>query len=590
MRFHHPVFKSRLILLLFFYSILGIILIIRLIQLQLIHGHDFEAKSKRNIVAYLYEPSLRGNILDRNRTPLTENKSAWDLYFQNGSKKQLKTTIEELLNISQDPFLKTALKRSFSQPAFEPLLLIKNLSLEQMGSLAYLVYQKPYLKLKHRIIREYPFDESFAHLLGYTQPVQVMRFIDEEADNERPIMGIEKEFHSYLKGKSSKILIEKNAQQKMLGTSTADDGKKGQDLILTIDHKLQTLAYKILKNYQIAGAIVAIDTKSGEILAATSYPSFSPEKIRNDPSIYAQQNNQPMFNRAFNGLYPPASLVKPILGIAALEEALITKDTMIFDPGFFELEGSKKRYHDWKKNGHGYVNLSLSIAESCDTFFYKLGIDLGIEKMSQWFNLFGLGKNFELGLPHKTGIVPTKEWKLSALKEPWYKGESIVTAIGQGYLSATPLHLAYTAALIGSKGKTPQPTLIKGSTKILPSDKFKEITSWELIHDAMDMVISYKQGTAHKRLNYLKLPIAGKTGTAQVVSHNKSEGSLNAAHKDHSLFMAFAPKDNPSLAIVVIIEHEQYATEIAGKFLKEVFSRNLLPTNEDKIELITDRL
>jgi penicillin-binding protein 2 len=210
--------------------------------------------------------------------------------------------------------------------------------------------------------------------------------------------------------------------------------------------------------------------------------------------------------------------------------------------------------------------------------------------MSHWFSLFGLGENFELGLPHKTGIVPSRDWKLSTLKQPWYKGESIVTSIGQGYLSATPLHLAYTAALVGSKGNTPKPTLIKGAPRIPPPNELQNIQAWELIHDAMDMVISYKNGTAHKRLAHLKLPIAGKTGTAQVVSHNKSEGSLNAAYKDHSLFMAFAPKENPSFAIVVTIEHEQYATEIAGKFLKEVFSKNLLPITEDKIEQRVDHL
>jgi penicillin-binding protein 2 len=439
-----------------------------------------------------------------------------------------------------------------------------------------MIYDRPYLTLKSHAVRTYPYHESFAHLLGYTQAQPLVRFNQDQTATERAVSGLEKAFDLQLRGEPAITLVAKNAQQECLKTTLVKKEVPGKDVHLTLDASLQSLAYRIMSSYKAVGSLIVIDTKTGEILVAASYPSFDPALLNIKAKEYNQNDQQPFFFRAFQGLYPPASLVKPILGLAALEEGTITTETTLFDPGYYQLKGSKQRFHDWKKNGHGQVNLTQSIAQSCDTFFYSLGDQLGIDVMNHWLACFGFGMDFKLPIPNRTGILPSKRWKMKSLKEPWYHGESVLTAIGQGYFSATPLHLAYAAALLASKGQTPLPSLIKDQERVDRSHLFENIKHWDVIHHAMEQVIESRSGTAHRRLAGLKLPIAGKTGTAQVVSHQKSQSDHQNAFRDHSLFMAFAPKQAPKLALVVVVEHQQHATEIAGVFFSELVARNIL--------------
>ncbi|NBV27880.1 penicillin-binding protein 2 [bacterium] len=579
MKYLERISPGRIYFVIFCYSLLACVLITRLAYLQLIEGSRYAEKAKKNIVAYLYEPAPRGIIFDRKNIPLVQNEHCWDLYFYKGNKKQLNLAIKDLSSVIDDPLLKTAAYRLEQQPSFEPLLLLTDLSEQQLGSISYMVYDRPFLTLKNRSIRTYPYYNICAHIIGYTQPQKVLRFNHEHPSAERAITGIEKACDHQLRGKPKVIAVDKTARQLIVQSTELKPSEPGDDIHLTLDIQLQAIAYKILESFNVVGSIVALDPRSGEILVAVSYPSYNPELVRSQPLIYNQDSRLPLFFRALNGLYPPASLVKPILGLAALEEGLITTQTTLVDPGYYQLKGYPQRFHDWKKHGHGEVNLKKAIAQSCDTFFYSLGDQLGIDVMSDWFARFGFGKDFNLPISQKTGILPSKQWKMTYFKESWYPGESVLTAIGQGYFSSTPLHLSYAAALLASKGTTPLPSLILNQATQSHEDYFGSVQYWNVIHEAMDAVITSTHGTAHRRLAKFNLPIIGKTGTAQVVSHQKAQLDLQT-HLDHSLFMAFAPKKNPTIALAVVVEHQNCATDIAGAFFNELVAQNFLSKDE----------
>jgi penicillin-binding protein 2 len=374
-----------------------------------------------------------------------------------------------------------------------------------------------------------------------------------------------------LKGEPKKHLITKNAHQLQLSSALQKEAVPGETIQLTIDAQLQVIGYDLFEKFQSQGSLVCLDPHTGEILALVSYPGYDPHLLREDPHCYHQDERRPMFFRALQGLYPPASIVKPFLGIAALEDTIVTPTVTIYDPGYYQLPGTQKRFHDWKRVGHRNTNLHQAIVESCDTYFYWLGHKMGIEKMTQWFSLFGFGARFEaIPFTHKIGVTPSVEWKRQTLHQPWFLGETIIAAIGQGFFSTTPLHLAYAGGLLASRGKTPTPSLLKGEIGSPPSEKLGEIQSWEIIHQAMREVITSPQGTAYSRLSKkLKYPLAGKTGTAQVVSNETAKAYKEFSHRDHSLFLAFDVIDKPELVVVVVCEHQPFAAEIAGEFMNQ---------------------
>ena len=273
-------------------------------------------------------------------------------------------------------------------------------------------------------------------------------------------------------------------------------------------------------------------------------------------------------------MYPPASLLKPLIALAALEEDVITAETTIYDPGFYTIGKNSRKYKDWKSTGHGHVDVKKALRESCDTFFYDLGYKLGIDTMSVWLDKFGFGQAIdELGLPNEKGLKPSREWKLKTKKEHWYKGESLITAIGQGYLSATPVQLAYMCSFFANKGFAYKPTLFleKSSFQLPQSISISKKETWDIIQKGLVEVVNHPMGTAHRKLKkYAHLKIAGKTGTAQVVSLKNLQSQSNRKEiQDHSLFMGYAPYDAPEIVIVVVSEHQPTALLIAGDFLAQ---------------------
>lgn len=572
MAFNYRVDRARLTTLSLFYALLSLILLARLVILQVWQYPNYQQKSAMNLKALLYEPAFRGQIFDREGRLLSANERHWDLYIDHGTEKTIKQLLESLRPLWGEDLTQSVWQRAATQPLFEPLLVKRSLTPEEMAHLSPWLSRHPVLQLKERSLRSYPYGASCAHLIGYTQPERLFRHHRPEISSERPIVGLEARYDHLLKGQPSKISVSKNAQNHCIDKERVRSAESGQDLQLSINARWQQQAYELLASRQICGSIIVLDVHTGEILVSASAPSFDPEKIRYEPALYHHDMQRPLFYRAFKGLYPPASLIKPFIAIAALEEGMIQPQTHINDPGYYQPQGSSQRFHDWKKRGHGPVNVQKAIAQSCDTFFYILGDQLGIDVLHSWLHCFGFGVTFDhLPLSTGTGLLPSKIWKSEHLKAPWYRGDSIQAAIGQGYVSATPLHLAYATALIASKGNTPLPQILKGQEPIWPEfiKPLQQVQCWDLIHQSMEKVIESPKGTAHRRLASLGLDIAGKTGTAQVISHQTQHRSQKK-YRDHSLFMSYAPKRNPQIACVVIVENGSVAVPIAGELMQMI--------------------
>lgn len=582
MPLEYRVDKARLSALSMIYAVLSLILLTRLFILQVTQYDLYQHKAAMNLKASLYEPAFRGQIYDREGRLLSSNNRHFDLYIEDGTEKTIAKLLKALQPIWGAEMKEQVWKRASTQPLFEPLLVKKDLTLQELARLSPWLSEHPQLQIKERYLRSYPFGAACAHLIGYTQPERLFRHHKPDIRSERAIAGLEARCDQTLRGQPSKILVSKNAQNHRIHKERITPSESGQNLRLTINVSWQQKAYELLAANNLSGSIVVLDVASGEILVAASAPSFDPEKIRYEPELYHDDIQRPLFFRAFQGLYPPASLIKPFVAIAALEEGQITPQTQIDDPGYYQPAGSNQRFHDWKKKGHGKVNVQKAIAQSCDTFFYILGDSLGIDVLHDWLRSFGFGQSFEhLPLTVTSGLLPSKRWKAERLKTPWYRGDSIQTAIGQGYLSATPLHLAYATALIASKGQTPLPQILQDKAPIWPDfiEPLQQIACWDLIHKSMEQVIDSPLGTAHHKLASIKIDIAGKTGTAQVISHQTQHHSQKKYH-DHSLFMAYGPRKHPKIACVVVIENHAGATVMAGELLTQIF-RDLSETPKE---------
>lgn len=572
MPLEYRVDRSRLRALSALYFVLSLVLLSRLFILQILKYSFYEEKATLNLQASLYEPAFRGQIYDRDGRLLSSNNRHFDLYIEGATEKDIEKILAALAPLWGEHVKEQVWSRARTQPLFEPLLVKRGLSLDELAALSPWLFAHPELQIKERFLRSYPFGPSCAHLIGYTQPEKLFRHHRPDISAERAIAGLEARCDEQLRGQPSQFIVSKNAQNHRIDKERLSTAESGQNLHLTINALWQKDAYELLNNAGLCGSIVILNVHTGEILVAASSPSFDPEKIRYEPQLYHHDLQRPLFCRAFQGLYPPASLIKPFVAIAALEEQVIDPQTQIDDPGYYQPSGSKQRFHDWKKKGHGQVHVQKAIAQSCDTFFYILGDRIGIEVLHDWLKSFGFGQSFEhLPLTTTSGLLPSKSWKAERLKTPWYRGDSIQTAIGQGYLSATPLQLAYATALIASKGQTPLPQILQDQQPIWPDfmTRLQEVSCWELIHRSMEQVIDSPQGTAHHKIAMLGLDIAGKTGTAQVVSHQTKHQGEKKYH-DHSLFMAYAPRKNPQIACVVVIENHTGATTIAGQMLKKI--------------------
>ena len=579
----NAMFKRRVLLLglLILSGLTG--LIIRYAYLQITMHDKYTAMSDSNRIKLISAPPSRGYIYDRNGILLADNHPVFTAVV---SPDEIENP-EQTLNLLTPIFGLTAddveeSLKAIKKSKNEPVTIKIDLTQEQVAQFS---ERKPFFKgvsIQSKLTRTYPYGDLFAHVLGY-----VGRISDNETkDLDKQLYagtdligktGIEKNYESLLMGKPGYQSIETNAHGDVIRKLDTKAPTAGNDLYLSIDYGLQKIAQDQLAGK--IGAMVAIDPNTGEILAFVSNPTYDPNPFisgikADDYKALREDPDQPLYNRALQGQYPPGSTIKPFEGMGALHYGMKWEDT-IFDPGYFTLPGDNHKFRDWKKSGHGTVNLTKAIVESVDTYFYKLSYQLGIDKMHDWMTRFSFGSKTGIDLPgEKTGVYPSAEWKMKTYKKPWSPGETVSVSIGQGYFLATPLQIANATAMVANKGQHLTPHFLKKTTGSQQAYLIEKPdgniqfngteNDWLRMQFAMEDVV--KRGTAHAIFTP-QYRIGGKTGTAQVKSiaqgKTYNQAALNKKHWDHGWFIAFAPVDNPQIAIAAIVENGQHGGWVA---------------------------
>lgn len=589
----------------------------RLFYLQVIR-HDYYAElSQGNRVRTDPIAPSRGLILDRRGVVLAENLPAFQLELvreQVGGTAQVDAVLAHLAAIGLlDAEELPGIKRSIlSHHVYESVPIKLQLSDQEMARFAVHRYEFTGVDIHTRLSRHYPFGPIAVHALGYVAAIseQDLNHIDETAYAGTTLigkLGVEGAYESLLHGTPGFREILVNAAGRPVERQGAFTPKldthppvAGADLILSLDMRVQLVAEAALSG--LRGAVVAIDPRSGDIVALVSTPGFDPNGFArglSNKQYDALQNDidRPLINRALRGAYPPGSTVKPLYALAALKYGVRTPDTTIFCAGHYNLPGSSHRYRDWKPKGHGTISMRRAIAQSCDVYFYQVAERLGIERMHEFMSAFGFGSLTGIDIPgEKPGLMPSPEWKRRTYKragdQVWFPGETLIVGIGQGYMLATPLQLAHAVAAVAGRGQNFKPRLVAavraaGSrhvsarpVEIQPAISLATSDQWNVIFDGM-VEAAGPGGTAARMAEGAPYKIAGKTGTAQVISIGQNEKynekEISERMLDHALFISFAPADDPKLAVAVFVENGKHGASTAGPIARKVFDAYLLP-------------
>jgi penicillin-binding protein 2 len=581
------------------------ILLVRLGYLQIIRGAEFKQKSENNSVRFRRIKPLRGLIMDRNGIVLVDNSPSFDVLYIPSKVKGNELSVEKLKDLYKSKSLEFSYDQSISKTAkqYSPIKLEKNVSMEKVALVETNALNLPGIYIDVSPVRLYLDGEMLAPVIGYTGEISQE---DLEKNNDEYAYGdvlgkhgLEKFFDTYIRGRRGAELVEVNVYGKEIKNLGRIDPVSGYNIMLTIDADLQKAAWDALEGK--AGSAIVLDTRDGAVLAMVSSPSFDPN-LFNDGISSEQwsklQNNPfaPLSNKAVSGQYPPGSTYKLIVAAAALEEGIITPETRIFCDGSFTL--GNRTYRCWKKGGHGWVNLHKAIVESCDVYFYTVGKMLGADKIAEYAKRFGLGEVSGIDLPgEKSGLVPTKEWKLKKRKEAWQMGETISIAIGQGFNLLTTLQLADAYSAFANGGTLWRPYLVKRieSTdgkvykEFLPEKK-RDLNlspkTIEVINDALKGVVNEPGGTGHAA-KLSNIEVCGKTGTSQVMGLPEDEKArrrkiLGAFQKDHALFACYAPSRNAEVAVAVILENAGGGGAVAAPVARKILSAYFEGKKKDK--------
>jgi len=585
-------------------------LVARLIYLQIVGHEHYATMAKENSVKIVPLVPTRGIIYDRNGKILADNTPSYSLDITPEQVDDMTGTLrrlQQLLAIPDDK-IETFKKQYKRQKRFTSTPLLLNMNDEELAKFAVSRPYFPGVDIHTHLVRNYPYGELAAHVIGYVGRIneaELKELPEAEYLGSTHIgkLGIEKSYETELHGKTGYAEIETNVQARLLGTLNETSPDQGSSLHLTLDIDLQKTAYEALEGFN--GAVVALDVKTGAVLVFVSRPGFDPNPfvvgIGNDE--YQALNNsqdQPLYNRALRGLYPPGSTIKPFIALAGLEYEAINAQQKLYCPGFYQLPGASHKYRDWRKGGHGSVDMDLAITQSCDVYFYRLALSLGIDHLQDFLHTFGFGEKTGIDLVgEKSGLLPSRQWKEAQKKRAWFPGETVITGIGQGYWQVTPLQLAKAVATLANRGNIVTPFLVDRivtahATKpgpevhkgVLPIDP-KHL---DTIFSAMVNVVHSARGTA-KSIGYgISYHIAGKTGTAQVFNIKQNakynESSIDFKLRDHALFISFAPAEDPQIAVAVIAENGGHggsvAAPIAGKVIKQYLRNvNAPPVHEN---------
>lgn len=575
-------------------AILSLILLSRLFFLQVIQHNAYSTLSDRNQLTLIPIEPNRGLIFDRNGILLAKNIPTFSLDIIKDKVNDIPGTIKKLqtvINISPDDIKQFYRTLSQHKPS-EPIPLKIKLTESDLAKFYVNQYQFPGVHINARMIREYPLNSTTVSAVGY-----VGRITSADLNNLGPNysasnfigkLGAEKAFEDLLHGTVGYQQVEVNATGNIVRKLKETNPISGNNIYLTIDSKLEKATIDALGN--VSGAVVAIQPQTGEVLALVSNPAYDPnlfvtgisqtnyDKLRNAPS-------NPLYNRAIRGEYPLASTIKPFISLVALEHNIVNRNFKIFDPGWFRLPNTKHVYRDWREGGHGTVNMTKAIIVSCDTYFYQLAVKMGIDVMGDGLREFGFGQATGIELSEeKNGLVATPAWKRRVRGRPWYTGDTIISGIGQGSMLTTPLQLAVATTIIANRGQHYKPTLmLKYQTpqgKMIhnaPVTKQPYVIAnpkdWDTVINAMQKVITSTNpfGTGYPFGRKSPYTVAGKTGTAQLYRRkgNIYDEQLNTPQKlrNHTLFIVFAPINNPQIAVAVIAENSNMASRIARKVI-----------------------
>lgn len=578
----------------FIMLVMGLTLISRYVDLQVNQFQDFATDSDNNRVHVRPAAPTRGVIYDRNGEILADNRPTSNLSIireRADDLDQLINKVGSLITLTDNDITRfySRLKR---QKPFEPTPLKFNLTEKEQAILAVNQHILDGTKISARLTRFYPKRDLFTHVVGY-----VGRINDRESKIINPInysgtdsigkIGIEKFYEESLLGEVGSDHVETNARGRVMRVIDHVSPVAGNDLTLHLDSRLQQVAYEAFSGER--GSLVAIEIETGGVLAMVSAPSYDANPFVSGISQKAydallNSADKPMFNRSIRGQYPPGSTIKPLFGLIGLQSQSITTETKIEDPGYFLMEGIERpwRDHNSERGGHGNgVDLAKAIIESCDVFFYKMGVKIGIDTLAISSQAFGLGKKTNIDLPgERSGIMPSRIWKKNARGASWFDGDTINVSIGQGFMLTTPLQLAVMTASIASRGDLIQPQIVKSINGVEnPKIKVTESSEisdkyWNYIHESMRDVVHSNRGTARGINKGLTYNIAGKTGTAQVISINASDeydrSKISERQWDHALFVAFAPAEDPKIAVALIVENGEHGSSAAAPIARTV--------------------
>jgi penicillin-binding protein 2 len=577
----------------------------RFFYLQIKQYEHYHTLAENNRISLVPIVPNRGLILDRNGVVLAHNFFVYTLEITPSKVADLEATIVALSDFVEiSSFDRKRFNKFRAQShAFESLPIRTHLNEVEAAKFAVNHYRFPGVEIKSRLFRHYPLGKLGSHMVGYIGRIndRDLKNLDKNGDlsnykgsDHIGKTGLEQFYESNLHGTTGFQQIEIDADGHAVRVLSSNAPVPGDNLMLSADSKLQEIAETAFGNFR--GSLVAINPKTGAVLSFVSQPTFDPNLFVDGIDVenwkaLNESLDKPLVNRPLRGIYPPGSTFKPFVALAGLENGKRLPPFSINDPGYFTLGNSAHRYRDWKPGGHGVVDMQRAITISCDTFFYGLAMELGIEKLSAFVRHFGFGKKSGIDIQGETeGLLPTPEWKKRRFKQPWYPGETVITGIGQGYTLATPLQLAYATAILANNGVAMKPHLVTQIQKVASGERqiINPVVqdrinlnpeNLELVKRGM-VDVTLPGGTAASVGANAPYAIAAKTGTAQVIGIKQNEkynaSTINERHRDHALFIAYAPADDPTIALAVIVENGEHGGSTAGPIARKVMDYYLL--------------
>ncbi|MBY6063430.1 penicillin-binding protein 2 [Pseudidiomarina sediminum] len=582
--FENALFGRRVVVALVIVVAVFLVLLANMYQLQVKQFQTFQTRSNDNRIKVVPLAPNRGLIYDRKGRLLAENRPVLSLELVPERVEDLEQTIAELtelLDISPEALEQFERNRR-RERRFEHVILLDQLSEQQAATFAARQHEFPGVSLEARLVRHYPYGDTLTHALGYVAKIN-QRDADRLKEQDlsanyaatRTIgkLGVEGYYEEQLHGTVGYQQVEVDIHGRNLRTLEIEPPIPGQDLVLEVDIDLQLEAQRILGEQR--GTIIVMRPDDGALLAMVSQPSYDPNWFAQGISVKQYRSlldspHSPLLNRATQGGYPPASTIKPQMAIVGLEEGIITPETKIWDPGWFQIKGVNHRYRDWLSWGHGWVNVSDAIIESCDTFYYDLALKLGIDTISEHMTEYGFGEFTGVDIGEESAaVMPSRGWKRARFNQPWYAGETVSIGIGQSYWTVTPMQLAVATAIMVNRGTHPVPRFLKAIRDAeveLPAVveqrepvQLNNPQNWEIALKAMEDVVSGVKGTARRAFRNTSYTSGGKTGTAQVRSIGQDEEydaeKIAERYRDNAMYVGYAPADNPEIVIVITAEN-----------------------------------